>query len=110
MNPQKRRSTRNQKKHQTNRVEWILKNAPDPKLREAFSSARTPPDWTKKGGFLSLLLKESLEVRMKAKLEAHLGYALNDRLNQKTSHCRIGFDSKGLRTSQGEWELHMPRD
>ena len=59
---------------------------------------------------LRLRLGPVIEAMLKAELEAHLGYASNDKAPKATANRRNGYTPKTVRTSAGELEISVPRD
>lgn len=51
-----------------------------------------------------------IETMLKAELEAHLGYASNDKSPKEASDRRNGYSPKTVRTSSGEVAIDVPRD
>ena len=50
------------------------------------------------------------EAILKGKLENHLGYESNSKLEKTTTNRRNGYSDKILKTSMGETEIAVPRD
>ena len=59
---------------------------------------------------LRQILRPTIEAMLRAELEAHLGYASNDKSPKGTSNRRNGYTPKQVRTSAGELEISVPRD
>ena len=51
-----------------------------------------------------------IETMLKAELEAHLGYASNDKSPKEGADRRNGYTAKTVRTSAGEVSIDVPRD
>lgn len=51
-----------------------------------------------------------VETMLKAELEAHLGYASNDKSPKEGADRRNGYSPKTVRTSAGEVSIDVPRD
>ena len=56
------------------------------------------------------ILGPTVEVMLRAELDAHLGYASNDKSPKATANRRNGYAPKTVRTSAGELEISVPRD
>lgn len=72
-------------------------------FEEAIEQLRAGKSLTGKGGILTPLIKELTEVALEAELESHLSQeVLKNRKNGKSK--------KRMKTSQGTFELEVPRD
>lgn len=61
-------------------------------------------------GALRQILGPTIEAMLRAELDAHLGYASNDRSPKATASRRNGCTPKTVRTSAGELEISVPGD
>lgn len=59
---------------------------------------------------LRQILGPTIEAMLRAELDAHLGYASNDKSPKATANGRNGYTPKRVRTSAGELEISVPRD
>ncbi len=59
---------------------------------------------------LRQILGPTIEAMLRAELDAHLGYASNDKSPKTTANRRNGYTPKRVRTSAGELEISVPRD
>ena len=59
---------------------------------------------------LRQILGPTIEAMLRAELDAHLGYASNDKSPKATANRRNGYTPKRVRTSAGELEISVPRD
>ena len=59
---------------------------------------------------LRQILGPTIEAMLRAELDAHLGYASNDKSPKATANRRNGYTPKTVRTSAGELEISVPRD
>lgn len=59
---------------------------------------------------LRQILGPTIEAMLRAELDAHLGYASNDKSPKATADRRNGYTPKRVRTSAGELEISVPRD
>lgn len=59
---------------------------------------------------LRQILGPAIEAMLRAELDAHLGYASNDKSPKQTANRRNGYTPKRVRTSAGEVEISVPRD
>lgn len=59
---------------------------------------------------LRQILGPTIEAMLRAELDAHLGYASNDKSPKQTDNRRNGYTPKKVRTSVGEVEISVPRD
>lgn len=59
---------------------------------------------------LRQILGPAIEAMLRAELDAHLGYASNDKSPKQTDNRRKGYTPKKVRTSVGEAEISVPRD
>lgn len=59
---------------------------------------------------LRQILGPTIEAMPRAELDAHLGYASNDKSPKATANRRNGYTPKTVRTSAGELEISVPRD
>ena len=59
---------------------------------------------------LRQILGPAIEAMLRAELDAHLGYASNDKSPKQTDNRRNGYTPKKVRTSVGEIEISVPRD
>lgn len=59
---------------------------------------------------LRQILGPAIEAMLRAELDAHLGYASNDKSPKATANRRNGYTPKTVRTSAGELEISVPRD
>lgn len=61
-------------------------------------------------GFVSDLMKLTVETALGAEMEAHLGYAKHDRSGHGTGNSRNGSSRKRLKGQHGNLEIQTPRD
>ncbi|NOY49396.1 MAG: IS256 family transposase [Chlorobi bacterium] len=61
------------------------------------------------GGFVDELYKRGVETLLEGELEAHLGYAKNQR-RADDGNARNGYGSKAIKTEHGNIEINVPRD
>ncbi len=80
------------------------------KIEERLKNAKSIADLTGKNGILKDIVKTTVERLLKAELEAHLGYAPNDKGPKETANRRNGTSSKDVSTSNGTVSLDIPRD
>lgn len=57
---------------------------------------------------LRQILGPAIEAMLRAELDAHLGYASNDKSPKRTDNRRNGYAPKKVRTSVGEVEISVP--
>jgi putative transposase len=80
------------------------------KIEERLKNAKSIADLTGKDGILKDIVKTTVERLLKAEMEAHLGYAPNDKGPKETTNRRNGTSSKDVKTSNGSIEIDVPRD
>ena len=73
--------------------------------REAAKHMKTEKDLS---DFSQMLTKITVEAALNGELDAHLGYEKHQK--SATANSRNGYTSKTLKTEDGEFELHTPRD
>jgi len=61
------------------------------------------------GGFVDELYRRGVETLLEGELEAHLGYAKNQRKTNDTN-TRNGYGTKSVKTEHGNIEINVPRD
>lgn len=73
--------------------------------KEAAKSIKTESDLNE---FRQILTKITVEAALNAELDDHLGYEKHSKVS--ASNQRNGFSRKTLKTEEGQFELHTPRD
>jgi len=61
------------------------------------------------GNFMDTLYKRGVETMLQGEIEAHLGYSKNQK-RLVPGNSRNGYGKKTIKTSQGEFDIAVPRD
>jgi len=61
-------------------------------------------------GPMNFMFKNMVEALLKAEMTEHLGHERSDARSKQTDNTRNGSYTKGLKTSNGEIEIDIPRD
>ena len=59
---------------------------------------------------LRQIMGPTIEAMLRAELDAHLGYASNDKGSKATANRRNGYTPKCVRGAVGEVEISVPKD
>lgn len=73
--------------------------------KEAAKSIKTPDDLNQ---FSQMLKKITVEAALNAEMDEHLGYEKHSK--STSSNSRNGVSRKQIKTEDGQFELHTPRD
>lgn len=88
--------------------------APSKEFMDAFKkelkNAKSYSDLMGKDGIIKNLLKEALETMLEAELTEQLGYEKNSVAGNNTGNSRNGKTTKTVISSNGEFDLQIPRD
>ena len=74
------------------------------------AKAESMDDFFGKDGIFAKLFANTLEQMMEEELTDHLGYEPYEAKGRNSGNSRNGYYSKKVRTSEGETEVHVPRD
>lgn len=74
------------------------------------SGYQKPEDLIGENGLLKQLTKALVERALDAEMEAHLGHAKNEAVNNPAGNTRNGKSSKTLKGEFGELPIEIPRD
>lgn len=74
------------------------------------SGYKKPEDLIGENGLLKQLTKALVERALDAEMEAHLGHAKNEAVNNPAGNTRNGKSSKTLKGEFGELPIEIPRD
>lgn len=85
-----------------------LKNNLD--LNEEAKKCKTMEDLIGDEGLIKRMLKGVVEGMLKAELEEHLGYPKYQSKNKSNNNSRNGKYPKTIRSSDGNFEIDVPRD
>jgi transposase-like protein len=80
------------------------------RVQQQLACAKSLDDFFGKDGIFARLFADTLEQMLHAELTAHLGYELHAAEGPNSGNSRNGKRSRKLRTSNGDTELHVPRD
>jgi putative transposase len=82
----------------------------DKLIKQHYAAGKDPKDILRKGGLMKSMIKHIVERCLEAEMEAHLGYAKDERAGMSDENRRNGYSGKTLSTEQGEIEIGVPRD
>lgn len=85
-----------------------LKNNFD--LNKEAKKCKTMDDLIGENGLIKRMLKGVMESMLQAELEEHLGYPKYQTKNKSTNNSRNGKYQKTIRSSNGNFEIDVPRD
>ena len=80
------------------------------KVAQAIYEAYEPKTAEEMQDALKQVFGPMIETMLSAELEAHLGYASNERGPKETPNRRNGYTPKKVRSSLGEFGISVPRD
>ena len=80
------------------------------KVQDKLRGIKSLADLTGPGGAVQELLKQALELVLKAEQDVHLGYEPYKKAEDGPTNSRNGYSKKKLKTSSGPIEISVPRD